>query len=167
MPLWGYTAFSRYIMTDPLIFCKLRLDCEVTPHSTAARWLSEAAARPNIEGVHYFLTRPNIETTVCTSFSDSMWGVSNWVKNSFTIVFFDKVCRFAWYLLHFGMFTFHFARYLLNFDFWHFNLTFCMVFCYMLEVQTFMWVSLGFFRVSFRIPLGFLLGSFRVQLGCH
>jgi hypothetical protein len=70
-------------------------------------------------------------------------------------------------LLHFGMFTFHFARYLLNFDFWHFNLTFCMVFCYMLEVQTFMWVSLGFFRVSFRIPLGFLLGSFRVQLGCH
>jgi len=53
-------------MTDPLIFCKLRLGCEVIPHSTAARWLSEAAARPNIEGVHYFLTRPNIETTVCT-----------------------------------------------------------------------------------------------------
>ena len=62
--------------------------------------------------------------------------------------------------------------------FWHVYLPFCAVFaiflalqplilsgiCYMLVVHTFMWVSLGIFRVSFCL---FLQGSFRVSLGFH
>ena len=68
----------------------------------------------------------------------------------------------AWYLLHLGTFG-------------HVDLSFCMVFaiffgtstshlawiCYVLVVQTFMSVSLGIFRVSFRVSLGCL---FRVSI---
>ena len=65
--------------------------------------------------------------------------------------------------------------------FWHVYLPFCPVFaiflalqllilsgiCYMLVVHMFMWVSLGIFRVSFRVSLDIFRVSFRVSLGFH
>ena len=63
-----------------------------------------------------------------------------------------RTCDFAWYLLHFGMVTLHFAWYLLHlamspFHFaWylsHFGISTSHLhgICYVLVLQTFMWVS--------------------------
>ena len=97
-----------------------------------------------------------------------------------------RTCRFAWYLLHFGMVTLHFAWFA---TFGHVCLPFCMVFVifgistshlhgiyYILVLQTFMWVSWKFFRLSFRVSfkVSFRVSfkvlfrvSFRVSLGFH
>ena len=77
-----------------------------------------------------------------------------------------RTCHFAWYLIHFGMVTLHFAWYLLHlavfaFHFaWylsHFGISTSHLhgICYILVLQTFMWVSWGFFRL---FHLGFHLG---------
>ena len=63
-----------------------------------------------------------------------------------------RTCRFAWYLLHFGMVTLHFAWYLLHLAMFAFHFAWYLSYfgistshlhgiCYILVLQTFMWVS--------------------------
>ena len=90
-----------------------------------------------------------------------------------------RTCHFAWYLLHFGMVTLHFAWYLLRLAMLAFQFAWYLSYfgistsdlhgiCYIFVLQTFMWVSWGFFRLSFRVSfkfhLGFHLGFY---LGLH
>ena len=86
-----------------------------------------------------------------------------------------RTCHFAWYLLHFGMVTLHFAWYLLHlamstFHFaWYLSHFFISTshlhgICYILVLQTFMWVSWGFFRLSFRVSFKV---SFRVSFSFY
>ena len=49
-----------------------------------------------------------------------------------------RTCRFAWYLLHLAMFAFHFAWYLSYFGI---STSHLHGICYILVLQTFMWVS--------------------------
>ena len=73
----------------------------------------------------------------------------------------------AWYLLHLAMFAFHFAGHLSHFGI---STSHLHDICYILVLQTFMWVSWGFFRLSLRVSfklrfhLGFHLGFY---LGLH
>ena len=83
------------------------------------------------------------------------------------------ICHFAWYLLRFGMVTLHFAWYLL-YTFWHGYFLHLAMFafhfawylshfgtstshlhgiCYILVLQTFMWISWEF-MVSLEFHLG-------------
>ena len=106
-----------------------------------------------------------------------------------------RTCHFAWYLLHFGMVTLHFAWYLLHLAIFAFHFAWYLSYfgistshlhgiCYILVLQTFMWVSWGFFRLSFRVSFKVSLRvsfrvlfrasfgvsfrvSFRVSLGFH
>ena len=90
-----------------------------------------------------------------------------------------RTCHFAWYLLHFGMVTLHFAWYLLHLAMFAFHFAWYLShfgistshlhgICCILVLQTFMWVSWGFFRLSFRVSfkVSFRV-SFRVYLGLH
>jgi len=63
-----------------------------------------------------------------------------------------RICHFAWYLRHFGMVTLHFAWYVLHFAMFAFHFAWYLPsfgtstsdlhgICYMLVLQTFMWVS--------------------------
>ena len=77
----------------------------------------------------------------------------------------------AWYLLHLAMFAFHFAWYLSHFGI---STSHLHGICYILVLQTFMWVSWGFFRLSLRVwfklrvYLRFYLGlHLGVHLGFH
>ena len=94
-----------------------------------------------------------------------------------------RTCHFAWYLLHFGMVTLHFAWYLLHLAMFAFHFAWYLShfgistshlhgICYILVLQTFMWVSWGFFRLSFRVLFRASFGvsfraSFWVSLGCQ
>ena len=71
-------------------------------------------------------------------------------------MFGTRICYFAWYLLHWAMFAFHFACYLQRFGT---STSHCMVFATFWYFKR----SCGFlesflFRVSFRVSLGFHLG---------
>ena len=98
-----------------------------------------------------------------------------------------RTCHFAWYLLHFGMVTLHFAWYLLHVAMFAFHFAWYLShfgvstshlhgICYILVLQTFMWVSWGFFRLSFRVSFkvsfrvsfrALFRASFGVYLGFH
>ena len=69
-----------------------------------------------------------------------------------------SLCIFAWYLLHLAMFAFHFAWYL---SYFCISTSHLRGICHILVLQTFMWVSWGFFRLSFRVSFKV---SFRVSL---
>ena len=76
-----------------------------------------------------------------------------------------RTCHFAWYLLYFGMVTLHFCMVFAMFAFhfaWylsHFGISTSHLhgICYILVLQTFMWVSWGFFGLSFKV-------SFKVSI---
>ena len=71
----------------------------------------------------------------------------------------------AWYLLRLAMFAFHFAWYLSHFGI---STSHLHGICYILVFQMFMWVSLGFFRLSLRVSFGVSFGvSLRVSLQFH
>ena len=66
-----------------------------------------------------------------------------------------RICHFAWYLLHFGMVTLHCAWHLLHLAMFAFHFAWCLPcfgtstshlrgICYILVLQTFMWVSWEF-----------------------
>ena len=80
-----------------------------------------------------------------------------------------RTCHFAWYLLHFGMVTLHFALYLPHFGT---STSHLHGICYIAVLQTFMWGSWGFFRLSFRVlfKVSFRVSfkvSFRASLRFH
>lgn len=78
-----------------------------------------------------------------------------------------RTCHVAWCFPHFGMFTFHFAQYLLYFR--HFNLSFCIVFAtcwyFFKDLQGVIW---GLFGISLWFSLGlhlqFLKGLIEVAI---
>ena len=84
-----------------------------------------------------------------------------------------RICHFAWYLLHFGMITFHVAWYLLHLAMFALHFAWYLPrfgtstshlhgICYILVLQTFIWVLESFFRLSFSVSFRV---SFRVSLG--
>ena len=85
-----------------------------------------------------------------------------------------RTWHFAWYLLHFGMVTLHFACFFLHLATFAFHFAWYLSYFgistshlhgiwYILVLQTFMWVSWGFFRLSFKVSFNVSLTvSFRV-----
>jgi hypothetical protein len=83
-----------------------------------------------------------------------------------------RICHFAWYLLHFGMITLHFAWYLLHLAMFALHFAWYLPrfgtstshlhgICFILVLQTFIWVLQSFFRLS--ISVSFI----GVRLGFH